>query len=155
MYNELEKIVKYVCEENNTGMYDIDIKNTHKGMVIIVYITKVGGVLIDDCSRIGRKLKEEIETQEIFDGPFFLEVSSPGIERNLRLKRHYASAINEIIKVTYSVDDRKISKIGTLKEVQPDKLVLELKDVNEIVEIYFKDIKKARTYFDFKIKKEK
>ena len=155
MYNELEEIVKYVCEENNTGMYDIDVKNTHKGLVIIVYITKVGGVLIDDCSRIGRKLKEEIEEEELIDGPFFLEVSSPGIERNLRLKRQYAGAINEMIKVTHTVDDQKVSEIGELQEVQPDKLVLKLKDTDEVVEITFKDIKKARTYFDFKVKKEK
>lgn len=155
MYNELEKIVKYVCEENNTGMYDIDVKNTHKGLVIIVYITKIGGVVIDDCTRIGRKLKDEIEVEEIIDGPFFLEVSSPGIERNLRLKRHYASAINEMIKVTHTVDNVKESIIGELQEVQPEKLVLKLKDSEEVVEIYFKDIKKARTYFDFKVKKEK
>ncbi len=155
MYNELEKIVKYVCEKNNIGMYDIDVKNTHKGLVIIVYITKIGGVLIDDCSRIGRKLKEEIELEDVIEGPFFLEVSSPGIERNLRLKRHYASAINEMIKVTHTVEDSKVSEIGVLKEVLPDKLVLELKDTSEIVEINFKEIKKARTYFDFKVKKEK
>ncbi len=155
MYNELEKIVKYVCEENNTGMYDIDVKNTHKGLVIVVYITKVGGVTIDDCSRIGRKLREEIDAEDVIDGPFFLEVSSPGIERNLRLKRHYAGAINEMIKITYTVDDRKVSVIGMLKEVLPEKLVLEMKDTLDSVEINFKDIKKARTYFDFKIKKEK
>ena len=70
------------------------------------------------------------------------------MERELKLKKHYLSAIGEKVKVTFSQNKKDLTKIGTLKEVLPDIIKIEFN--NGIKEIPFLNITKTKTYFDYK-----
>jgi len=146
--DNIERLVKEVCEKNHVALYDLNLKNTKKGRVLSVEITKIGGVSIDDCEIVSRKLSEYLDDLDLISGKYFLEVSSPGLERYLTQKKHYISAINEKIKVTYKKDDKTETVVGILIEVLPDEITL--KNNEEIKKINFKDIKKAKTVFEFK-----
>ena len=146
--DNIERLVKEVCEKNHVALYDLNLKNTKKGRVLSVEITKIGGVSIDDCEIVSRKLSEYLDDLDLISGKYFLEVSSPGLERYLTQKKHYISAINEKIKVTYKKDDKTETVVGVLIEVLPDEITL--KNNEEIKKINFKDIKKAKIVFEFK-----
>jgi ribosome maturation factor RimP len=47
----------------------------------VIYLTKIGGVTLDECARFSRALGNEIEEFDIIPERYFLEVSSPGLER--------------------------------------------------------------------------
>jgi ribosome maturation factor RimP len=94
----------------------------------------------------------ELDAEDLIPGRYFLEVSSPGLERELKLKKHYVSAINEKIKLTYSQQDKNVHIRGTLKEVLPKHIKLET--LTEELIIPFSDIKKAKTYFELKKKRK-
>ena len=147
--DRLEKIAEEICDSLGLSVYDIEMKNTQKGKVIIVYITKIGGVSISDCESVSRSMSDVLDAEDFVPGTFFLEVSSMGLERILKYKKHYKSAINESVKITYKNEVNKtITVKGTLAEVLPDSIKV-LSDEEEIL-LSLNSIKKAKTVFDIK-----
>jgi len=144
----IEEIAKRACAQYQVALYDLEIKPAKKGNVLTIFITKIGGISIEDCQKVSRLIEEELEIKDIMKDKYFLEVSSPGIERPLKLKKHYTSAINEEVKITFKGDDATSAVlIGKLTEVNPDHIVIEENDNRHMV--LFSNIKKARTNFEF------
>ncbi len=148
MFERIEKIAKDACAQHNVSLYDIELKRAAKGLIIIIFITKISGVTIDECKKISRSIAEVLEEEDFIDGRYFLEVSSPGLERELKLKKHYLSAIGEKVKITYEKDGKNRSEIGILKEVLPDSITMDFDGATE--DIPFSGIKRSKTYFDYK-----
>lgn len=142
---QVEDIARKLCASMHLAVYDIDEKMSGKGRIIVVYLTKIGGVTLDECAKFSRALSDELETLDLIPERYFLEVSSPGLERPLRLKSHWISAINEKVAVQYTIESEKQSRMGTLIEVNQDSVVLD--DRGENVEIPLKSISRAKTVF--------
>jgi ribosome maturation factor RimP len=142
---QIEDIAKKLCSQMHLALYDIDEKMSGKGRIITVYLTKIGGVTLDECAKFSRALGDELETFDLIPGRYFLEVSSPGLERPLKLKSHYVSAINEKVAVQFSDEEEKRSVMGTLTEVNQDTIVLD--DRGTKLEIAFKAISRAKTVY--------
>jgi len=164
MLEKIENIAKEVCNNHGVCLYDLELINTQNGKVLCVYITKIHGVSISDCTNVSKELIARLDTEESLSDSFRLEVSSPGIERSLKLKKHYASAINEYVSVklvnTSLEKDEKIAStpllqhqiVGVLREVTQDYITIELE--TETVYISFNRIKKAKTIFKPNIKEK-
>lgn len=142
---QIEDIAKKICADMHLALYDVDEKMSGKGRIIIVYLTKIGGVALDECARFSRALSEELETFDLIPERYFLEVSSPGLERPLKLKSHWVSAINEKVAVQFNEEEQKRSVMGTLVEVNQDTVVLD--DRGETIEIALKTISRAKTVY--------
>ena len=152
MLERLEGIVKIACATCGVGLYDLEVITTQHGRVLCVYITKVNGVNITDCTKVSKELQKTLSTDStLLEGQYTLEVSSPGIERPLKFKKHYLSAINELLKITYNDNDQKLTIEGKLAEVHQDFVVIETE--KESVQVPFSTIKKAKTCYQ-KIDKE-
>lgn len=142
---QVEDIARKICQDMHLALYDIDEKMSGKGRIITVYLTKIGGVTLDECAAFSRALADELETFDLIPDRYFLEVSSPGLERPLKLKSHYVSAINEKVAVQWSEGEAKRSTMGTLTEVNQD--TIKLDDRGNVVEIEFKAITRAKTVY--------
>lgn len=143
--SQIEDIAKRICQEMHLALYDIDEKMSGKGRIITVYLTKIGGVTLDECASFSRALADELEEFDLIPDRYFLEVSSPGLERPLKLKSHYVSAINEKVAVEWTDGEAKRSTMGTLTEVNQDSITLD--DRGRIVEIDLKSVTRAKTVF--------
>ncbi len=141
---QMEELAKKICAEMHLALYDIDEKMSNKGRIFTIYLTRIGGVTLDECARFSRKLSEVLDELDIIPDRYFMEVSSPGLERPLKLKSHYVSAINEKILVQWT-DTEKRSTMGTLLEVDQDHILLD--DRGTRLEIPFKSINRAKTIF--------
>jgi len=142
---QIEDIAKRICQDIHLALYDIDEKISGKGRIITVYITKIGGVTLDECAQFSRALGDELEAFDLIPERYYLEVSSPGIERPLKLKSHYVSAINEKVAVQWTVEGEKKSTMGTLTEVNQDTITLD--DRGTVIEIPLKTISRAKTVY--------
>ena len=142
---QIEEIAKKICQDMHLALYDIDEKMSGKGRIIIVYLTKIGGILLDECAAFSRALGNELETFDLIPERYYLEVSSPGLERPLKLKSHYVSAITEKVAVQWTDGEERKSTLGTLTEVNQDSICLD--DRGETVEIALKAITRAKTVF--------
>ncbi len=148
----IEEIAKRICAEIHVALYDIEELNTNKGKVITVYLTKVGGISLSECAIFSRKLSVELDAQDFITEKYFLEVSSPGVERALKLKMHYASAINETVDIQWQQDEQRQSCRGVLLEVNPETIVVRCSEHN--LTIPFSAIHKAKTILIKQTKKE-
>lgn len=142
---QMEELAKKICAEMHLALYDIDEKLSNKGRIYTIYLTKIGGVTLDECAKFSRNLSELLDELDIIPDRFFLEVSSPGIERPLKLKSHYVSAINEKIVVQWNDAEVKRSTMGTLIEVNQDYILVD--DRGDRLEIPFKSIIRAKTIY--------
>jgi ribosome maturation factor RimP len=143
--SRIEEVGKRVAAEMHLALYDVEEKTTGKGKVVVVYITKIGGINLDECADFSRKLSEELDLLDFIPEHYYLEVSSPGIERPLKLKMHYASAISELVEIQWKPEDAYIITKGWLQEVNPDSIVV--KDRDTLIEIPISAIHKAKTCF--------
>lgn len=142
---QIEDIARKICAEMHLAIYDIDEKMSAKGRIIVVYLTKIGGVTLDECARFSRALGAELETFDLIPERYYLEVSSPGLERPLKLKSHWVSAINEKVAIQWSDGDIRKSNMGTLLEVNQDTVLID--DRGEQIEIPLKSISRSKTVF--------
>lgn len=143
--SKIEEICKKIASEQHLALYDIEEKTTAKGVVIVVFVTKLGGINLDECAGFSRRLSEELDVLDFIPDHYFLEVSSPGIERPLRLKSHYISAINELVEIIWDTDGKRISSKGILQEVNPDDVTIT--EAENLIKIPFSAIHKAHTCF--------
>lgn len=142
---QIEGIAKKICSTMHLALYDIDEKMSEKGRIIVVYLTKIGGVTLDECAHFSRALSAELDSFDLIPDRYFLEVSSPGLERALKLKSHWVSAINEQVAVEYLDEGIKHKIKGTLTEVNQDYVVVDEK--GSLIEVPLKSISKAKTIF--------
>lgn len=151
--DKIKELVEKITLETGVDLYDLEMKNTNKGKVLRVYITRQGGVSLSECSRVSRLMSRELDVIDLIANHYFLEVSSPGLERALKTKKHYEQAVEEQIKVTYRQDNKNVTDYGKLQEVTENGIVLEKditgKEAPPLLSIPFESIKKARTVFNF------
>ena len=137
---KLNEIIKNIVEDNGCELYDIEISEEGGNKFFRVYITKPGGVNLDDCEAINNLLSPIFDIEEPFKDKYFLEVSSPGIERKLTKKEHFQKSIGERVKLTTD-EGEKIK--GVLKSFDGENVEIGDKKVP------FEKIKKAKTYIDW------
>ncbi|WP_457561329.1 ribosome maturation factor RimP [Caminibacter sp.] len=140
MREELKNVIKNIVEDNGCELYDIEDTIEGDNRFLRVYITKPGGVTLEDCAAINNLLSPIFDVEDPIEGKYFLEVSSPGVERKLTKPEHFEKSIGENVKVTTS-DGKKVK--GELKSFIDGVAEIGKEKVN------YKDIKKAKTYVDW------
>ena len=127
-------------------LVDVLVTGGYRSRKIQIYLDGDQGVGIDECSEISRKLSALLDEKDFIKDKFTLEVSSPGLDRPLKLKRQYIKNTGKKIKVTNL--ENKVLK-GILLSVGEEEIVIKAekskkagKETEEI-KIPFKEIKKT------------
>ena len=136
---QIEKIV----ESNGAYLYDIETIKDDRGTIFRVYITKSGGVDLDLCANISNEISPLLDVNPPLSGKYFLEVSSPGIERKLKKPNHFKSAVGERVKFKY--DGEKLKGIVT----KADDNGFFAKMGDEELFFDYDGVSKAKTYFEW------
>lgn len=125
------ELVMPIISEQNFELYDLEFVKEGQSWFLRVYIDKPGGITIEECAIVSDYLSEKLDGIEPDPIPqaYFLEVSSPGAERQLKKPKDYESAVNEYINVSLyqAINGSKIYE-GTLIELSDDELTLDYLD---------------------------
>lgn len=126
LLENINQLVRPVAEELNYEIYHIEFVKEDGEDYLRIYIEKDGGVGLSDCEALSRRVSDIMDEVDPIKDPYFLEVSSPGLNRGLFTEDHYKRQIGKEIqvKLNKSLDGKKIIK-GILKEVNEDSIVLE------------------------------
>ena len=119
--NNIETLVNNFLE-NEPGYFlvEIKIKPTNN---IKVFIDGDNGIAVEKCVLFNRQLYKLIEAANFFTtGEFSLEVSSPGLDKPLKLQRQYLKNIGRDVEVLFNDDSKKT---GTLLQVSDEDIILE------------------------------
>ncbi|CAA6802971.1 MAG: FIG000325: clustered with transcription termination protein NusA [uncultured Sulfurovum sp.] len=137
---QIEKIVK----ANGAEFYGTETVQEDEHTIYRVYITKEGGVKLDLCAEISHELSVFFDVNPPMHGAYYLEVSSPGIERKLENPQHFMSAVNERVK--FKINGGEKEK-GLILSADKTGFVISLK--KEEVRFEYANISKAKTYFEW------
>lgn len=121
----VEELASPIVEEMSLELIDIEYLKEGNNWFLRVYIDKEGGIDIDDCGIVSEKLSKRLDEVDPIKEAYFLEVSSPGIERPLKKEKDYYWAIGKRVNVkTYEpIEDMKAFE-GTLTEFDGKSLSL-------------------------------
>ena len=126
LVNEIYEMVKPIADEHNYDIYHVEYVKENGELYLRIYIEKDGGITLSDCEALSRRVSDLMDEKDPIKDPYFLEVSSPGLNRTLFTEEHYKRFIGRevMVKFTKSVDGKKNIK-GILKEVNEDSIVVE------------------------------
>lgn len=145
--DNIEKIIIPKIEEEGFEIEYVEfVKEGDNNILRVVIDNPNGNVAIDDCEKISRKIEDDIDKN--IDKEYVLEVSSAGLERQLKNIKLFEKYIeNEVyIKLYKKIDDKK-EITGILKSVNDNNIVIESLEKEYIFNI--KDIAVAHTIYDF------
>jgi ribosome maturation factor RimP len=125
-------LVDSLLTETVYEIYDVEYQKEGTEWYLRIYIDKEGGIDLDDCEKVTDLINEPLDDLDPIAEPYFLEVSSPGIERHLKSKPQFEKALGENVRIkTYAKVDHCKEWVGLLQEVMDDAVVLNVngKDV--------------------------
>lgn len=106
-----EKLAQTVAEELGVAIWDVRYEKEGSGWFLRFFIDRENGVNIEDCENFSRRIEPILDIEDPIETAYCLEVSSPGIERELRRPSHFARYLGE--KVTM----RFIRPVDGIREV--------------------------------------
>ena len=92
-------IVEPFAEELGLIIWDVRFLKEGSSWYLRIFIDKDGGVSIDDCVDLTHAINKPLDEADPIEQAYFLEVSSPGVERDLVRDEHFEAYIGERIKV--------------------------------------------------------
>lgn len=142
------ELVEPVIREEGLELVDVEYKKEGQGWYLRIYIDKKGGVTVDDCQKVSRRIEDMIEIDEIVNSAYILEVSSPGLDRPLKKEKDFLRSLGKKIRVTtYSPVNNQRNFVGIIKDLSNETLYLE---VNEApIAIPLATIANAKYVLDF------
>lgn len=151
-YSKTEELVltqgESIAQTYGYSIYDVEIVKEGPHKFLRVYVSSDDGVDLDICEKISRELSEYLDREDLIPDAYFLEVSSPGIERVLKTHKHFLGAIGETIKVKLGKQQDDVKEYeGELLGATEKQITLKLADKE--IEIEKTNIKKANVVFNF------
>lgn len=147
---KIENIVKEPIERLGYELYDVLYIKEGKNYTLRIVIDKEDGIDIEDCEKVNNAITDLLDDEDLIKEQYFLEVSSPGIERILRKDWQLKKFIGSNVEVNMFKKDENNKKeyIGILKEVSEDELILEI-ETEENIKIDRKNISQVKTVYEF------
>jgi ribosome maturation factor RimP len=121
---EVSSLVEQFIDNDEIFLVDVDIKGKPGNLKIQVFIDGDQSVNVDECSKISRKLTNELEEKDMIDGRYLVEVSSPGVDRPLKLIRQFSKHIGRELAIL-TKDNKKYQ--GELLDVLNDEIEISIK----------------------------
>ena len=134
-------LIKETVESQGVELWDVRFVKEGASWYLRVFIDKSEGISIDDCTNVSHAIDPVIDEADPIDVSYYLEVCSPGIERELTRKEHFGKMLGRKIKVRlYKAIDGKKEFEGILKNAD-ENIILETE--NGEAKFTLKEISKA------------
>lgn len=145
---KIENIVIPVVKEMNLSLVDVEYLQDGGYWYVRIFVENLNGdITLEDCATISNKIEDDVD--KLIDKKFFLEISSPGIERPLKKIEDFIRFKGEKIKVSlkHKIDDNKNYE-GFLEECKDNIISLRLEE-DRVLEIPYSEIRKANLVYEF------
>ena len=154
-----EKLLEPIMEENHFELVDVEYVKEAGNWYLRAYVDKEGGITLDDCELVTRAWSDLMDENDFIPEAYILEVSSPGLGRQLKKEKDFKRSIGQDVDVKF-YQSRKIPAgrngkevsvkeiTGTLKAYTKEKITLETDFATEY-EIACSDISTVKLTIDF------
>ena len=116
-----EQLLIPIMEEHQFELVDVEFVKEAGNWFLRAYIDKPGGIGVDDCETVSRRLSDLLDEQDFIEESYILEVSSPGLGRPLKKDKDLERSIGESVDVRlFRAIDRQKEFTGILKAWDKD-----------------------------------
>ena len=137
--NRVQDLVENTIIELGYELYDVQYVKEGKDYYLRIYIDSKKGIDLNDCEKVSNEVSTILDKNDFIKEQYFLEISSPGIERLLRKDKHLKDNIGEEVEVSlFKPIDKQKSIVGVLKDFDADTIEIEVE--NNILKIDRKNI---------------
>ena len=148
MIDRVTQIAEKVAATAVIEVVNIDIAGTNRDAVVGIYIDKEGGVTLEDCSGVSRGVEDVLDEEDFIASRYVLEVSSPGIERELYSIKDFVKFSGQLTKVKLKneIDGQK-TFVGPVSVGDDEQLTIDDRTKGP-VSFQFSDVAKANLKID-------
>ena len=147
---KVEDLVKDKINELGYDLYDVEYTKEGKNYFLRIFIDNEKGIDLNDCEKVNDGIMELLDKADYIKEQYFLEVSSPGIERTLRKDKHLEDNIGKEVEISlFKPIDKKKKLEGILKNFNKDEIILDIQNTD--VNVERKNISLIKTKYNWNL----
>ena len=146
---KVESLIKDKIENIGYELYDVEYVKEGKDYYLRIFIDSPNGIDLNDCEKVNNEINDLLDEADYIKEAYFLEVSSPGVERVLKKDKHLEANIGTEVNVKlFKKDDLgKKEYKGILKNFDKEKIILKVEGKN--IDIERKNISQIKTVYNW------
>jgi ribosome maturation factor RimP len=145
---DVEALVRPVVESIGLELWDVSYRREGGRRILRVAVTRSGGVDLDTISQTSEKISRRLDVEDFGSDRYDLEVTSPGLERALKERRHFRASVGEQLKVK-TVEPIGGSKVHRGALVSADAEAFTIATDGGELRVPYDDVASARTVFEW------
>ena len=145
----VREAVQPTITELGYDIWDITYSKVGADYHLEITIDSPNGINIEDCEKVHRAIDPILDECDPIEGFYYLDVSSPGVERELRTEEHIAKSVGERIRAKlFAQKDGSRTILGTLSSFEDGKLtvttaggevILTPAEISKLTTVFFED----------------
>ena len=145
---KVENLIQDKVKQTGCELYDVEYVKEGKNYILRIFIDKKEGIDIQDCEKVNDAINDILDEANYIKETYYLEVSSPGIERVLRKNKHLKQNIGEEINIKLFKKDEEGKKEyqGKLKEFDENTVTITIKEDKKVER---KNIAQIKTIYNW------
>ena len=145
---KVEQLVKDPIEKLGYSLYDVEYVKEGPEYYLRIYMDKESGIDLNDCEKVSNEINEILDRADYIKEQYYLEVSSPGIERKLRKDKHLEQNISKNVEIKLFKKDNNGKKeyTGKLKAFNQEEIIIE---TDKEIAIERKNIAQIKTIYEW------
>ena len=110
MEDRIAELLAPIAEELGLDVLKVSLGGSHQHRMLKVVVDKAGGVPFDSITRISRGLSLQLDAEDLIDGHYRLEITSPGLDWPLTSEADFIRHAGELLKVSFTDDTSLIGE---------------------------------------------
>ena len=143
--NLLEPIIEKIGYE----LYDVEYAKEGKNYFLRIFIDNEKGIDLNDCEKVNNEITDILDEENYIKEQYFLEVSSPGIERILRKNKHLEKNIGKEINIKLFKKDENGNKEYFGDLLGYDENYIKIKQNDNEIKIERNNISQIKTVYNW------
>ena len=149
MKKKIQELTDSIAGQFAVDIVDVELSGSSRKPLIRIFIDKENGVTLDDCGKFSRALSALLDVEDPIPTAYVLEVSSPGLDRPLKVMRDFERSIGKLVRIVARTKiDEQYVFTGRLTRVEGEHIILSFDDKE--MEIPFDQISRARLEIELK-----
>jgi ribosome maturation factor RimP len=153
----LARAARPLVERRGAELVDVELRGNPGSRVVRIYVDRVGGISLNECAAISRDISDRFDIEDMIDGSYRLEVSSPGVTRPLTTLADFQRAVGRRVRILVRGEgDQRFGRgevIGTLLSADRESIRIRF-PTGETAELPFDQVERAVPVVDFGSRRE-
>lgn len=145
---KITRIARDAAARNGFEFIHADVTGTKRNPVLRIFVDKDGGITVDDCGKLSREVEAVLDADDLIPSAYVLEVSSPGLERELYSLNDFRKFTGRKarLKTNVEINGKKAFK-GTIEAIDNEDVIFNDRGIVE-VRIPYSSVSKANLIYD-------